>query len=178
LLLLIFEFGQCLPHRPGGSYFEASDDPVDSGGPMRISDVIRAKGNAVVTVQPEIDVRTLLGVLAEHGIGAVVVSTDGASVGGIVSERDIVRALADRGATVLSEPVSEIMTSHVQTCTLDTPVVELMGVMTRGRFRHVPVVVQDRLAGIVSIGDIVKNRVGELEIERDSLTSYITSATT
>jgi CBS domain-containing protein len=145
---------------------------------MRISDVIRAKGNAVVTVPPDMDVRALLAVLAEHRIGAVVVSTDGASVDGIVSERDIVRALADRGATVISEPVSEIMTSEVQTCTPETPVVELMSVMTHGRFRHVPVVVDDRLVAIVSIGDIVKNRVGELEIERDSLTSYITSATT
>jgi CBS domain-containing protein len=145
---------------------------------MRISDVIRAKGNAVVTVQPDMDVRALLALLAEHGIGAVVVSTDGATVDGIVSERDIVRALADRGATVMSEPVSEIMTSEVQTCTPETPVVELMSVMTHGRFRHVPVVISDRLVGIVSIGDIVKNRVGELEIERDSLTSYITSATT
>ncbi len=124
------------------------------------------------------DVRALLAVLAEHGIGAAVVSTDGTRVDGIVSERDIVRALADRGAAVMSEPISEIMTSEVQTCTPETPVVELMSVMTHGRFRHVPVVVQDRLIGIVSIGDIVKNRVGELEIERDSLTSYITSATT
>jgi CBS domain-containing protein len=145
---------------------------------MRISDVIRAKGNAVVTVKPDMDVRTLLAVLAEHRIGAVVVSADGATVDGIVSERDIVRALADRGATVISEPVSEIMTSEVQTCAPDTPVVELMTVMTNGRFRHVPVVVDDRLVAIVSIGDIVKNRVGELEIERDSLTSYITSAAT
>jgi CBS domain-containing protein len=145
---------------------------------MRISDVIRAKGNAVVTVQPEMDVRALLAVLAEHRIGAVVVSSDGTTVDGIVSERDIVRALADRGAAVISEPVSAIMTTEVQTCTPETPVVELMSVMTHGRFRHVPVVVDDRLVAIVSIGDIVKNRVGELEIERDSLTSYITSAAT
>jgi CBS domain-containing protein len=145
---------------------------------MRISDVIRAKGNAVVTVKPDMDVRALLGVLAEHRIGAVVVSSDGTTVEGIVSERDVVRALAARGATVISEPVSEIMTRDVQTCTPETPVVELMSVMTHGRFRHVPVVVDERLVAIVSIGDIVKNRVGELEIERDSLTSYITSAAT
>ena len=145
---------------------------------MRISDVIRAKGNAVVTVKPDMDVRALLGVLAEHRIGAVVVSSDGTTVEGIVSERDIVRALAARGATVLSEPVSEIMTRDVQTCKPETPVVELMSVMTHGRFRHVPVVIDERLVAIVSIGDIVKNRVGELEIERDSLTSYITSAAT
>ncbi|HET6687210.1 MAG TPA: CBS domain-containing protein [Jiangellaceae bacterium] len=144
---------------------------------MRISDVIRAKGNAVVTVKPHMDVRTLLGVLAEHGIGAVVVSSDGTTVEGIVSERDIVRALADRGATVISEPVSAIMTADVKTCPPDAPVVDLMLTMTEGRFRHVPVVSGGKLAGIVSIGDIVKNRVGELEIERDSLSRYITTGT-
>jgi CBS domain-containing protein len=143
---------------------------------MRISDVIRAKGNAVVTVEPQIDVRTLLGVLAEHGIGAVVVSRDGSTVEGIVSERDVVRALAARGATVISEPVSAIMTSDVKTCSPDSPVVDLMRTMTEGRFRHVPVVAGGRLVGIVSIGDIVKNRVGELETERDSLSRYITTA--
>ena len=144
---------------------------------MRISDVIRAKGNAVVTVEPQMDVRTLLGVLADHGIGAVVVSSDGTTVEGIVSERDIVRALADRGATVISEPVSAIMTADVKTCPPDAPVVDLMLTMTEGRFRHVPVVSGGKLAGIVSIGDIVKNRVGELEIERDSLSRYITTGT-
>ena len=144
---------------------------------MRISDVIRAKGNAVLTVEPQMDVRTLLGVLAEHGIGAVVVSSDGTTVEGIVSERDIVRALADRGATVISEPVSAIMTADVKTCPPDAPVVDLMLTMTEGRFRHVPVVSGGKLAGIVSIGDIVKNRVGELEIERDSLSRYITTGT-
>ncbi len=144
---------------------------------MRISDVIRAKGGAVVTVEPQMDVRTLLGVLAEHGIGAAVVSGDGSSVDGIVSERDIVRALAARGATVISEPVSAIMTGDVKTCAPDAPVVDLMRTMTEGRFRHVPVVTDGRLVGIVSIGDIVKNRVGELETERDSLSRYITTAT-
>lgn len=144
---------------------------------MRVSDVIRAKGNSVVTVEPQVDVRTLLGILAEHGIGAVVVSTDGETVEGIVSERDIVRALASRGATVISEPVSAIMTSDVKTSPTDAPVVDLMRTMTEGRFRHVPVVADGKLAGIVSIGDIVKNRVGELEIERDSLSRYITTAT-
>lgn len=144
---------------------------------MRISDVIRAKGGAVVTVEPQMDVRTLLGVLAEHGIGAAVVSGDGSSVDGIVSERDIVRALAARGATVISEPVSAIMTGDVKTCAPDAPVVDLMRTMTEGRFRHVPVVSDGRLVGIVSIGDIVKNRVGELETERDSLSRYITTAT-
>jgi CBS domain-containing protein len=145
---------------------------------MRISDVLRGKGASVVTVEPDTDVRTLLGVLAEHGIGAVVVSSDGRSIEGIVSERDIVRALAARGATVLSEQVSEIMTGEVQTCAPDAHIDELMRTMTQGRFRHVPVVVDGALAGIVSIGDVVKRRVDELESERDSLSRYITSGTT
>jgi CBS domain-containing protein len=106
-----------------------------------------------------------------------VVSSDGTTVEGIVSERDVVRALADRGATVISEPVSAIMTGDVKTCPPDAPVVDLMRTMTEGRFRHVPVVSAGKLAGIVSIGDIVKNRVGELETERDSLSRYITTGT-
>ena len=145
---------------------------------MRISDVLRGKGSNVVTVEPGTDVRTLLSVLAEHGIGAVVVSSDGRSIEGIVSERDIVRALAERGAAVLSEQVSEIMTGEVQTCTPDAHIDELMRTMTQGRFRHVPVVADDELIGIVSIGDVVKRRVDELESERDSLSRYITSGTT
>lgn len=145
---------------------------------MRISDLIRGKGESVVTVQPDIDVRTLLSVLAENRIGAVVVSTDGVMIGGIVSERDIVRALAERGAAILSEPVSMIMTSDVQTCAPDAHIDELAKAMTEGRFRHMPVVVDGGLAGIVSIGDVVKGRITELEVERDSLTSYIRAAST
>ncbi len=144
---------------------------------MRISDILRGKGSAVVTVEPATDVRTLLGVLAEHRIGATVVSSDGTTIEGIVSERDIVRALADRGATVLSEPVSEIMTTDVKTCGPDAKVDELMRTMTQGRFRHVPVVANNVLTGIVSIGDVVKHRVDELEDEREALSRYITSGT-
>ena len=145
---------------------------------MRISDVLRGKGSTVVTVEPATDVRTLLGVLAEHGIGATVVSSDGRTIEGIVSERDIVRALAARGAAVLSDPVAEIMTAEVQTCPPSAHVDELMRTMTQGRFRHVPVVVDGALTGLVSIGDIVKHRVDELEDEREALSRYITSGTT
>jgi CBS domain-containing protein len=145
---------------------------------MRISDVLRGKGSTVVTVEPATDVRTLLGVLAEHRIGATVVSSDGRTIDGIVSERDVVRALADRGASILSEPVSGIMTADVQTCDPGAHVDELMRVMTEGRFRHVPVLVDGALAGIVSIGDVVKHRVVELESEREALSRYITSGTT
>lgn len=145
---------------------------------MRIGDVLIAKGNAVVTVVPDIDVRELLAVLAEHRIGAVVVSTDGRRVDGIVSERDIVRGLADRGASILSEPVSAIMTASVQTCSPDDHLVDLARTMTEGRFRHVPVIVDGGLSGIVSIGDIVKSRISELEVERDSLSSYVVKSVT
>ena len=145
---------------------------------MRISDVLRAKGTQVVTVTPDTTVRRLLAVLAEHRIGAVVVSGDGRSVGGIASERDIVRALAQRGAAVMSEPVTAIFTAEVRTVTPETPVEDVMRLMTELRVRHAPVVVDGALAGIVSIGDVVKNRIDELETERTALTDYITGSVT
>lgn len=142
---------------------------------MRISDVLRGKGGEVVTVTPETRVRGLLDLLAEHGIGAVVVSRDGSSVDGIVSERDVVRAMAERGADVLHEPVSAIHTAEVHTCPPETRIDDLMRLMTDKRVRHVPVVRDGALAGIVSIGDVVKSRIGELESEREALNAYISS---
>lgn len=141
---------------------------------MRISDILRVKGRRVVTVMPDTDVRHLLTVLAEHGIGAVVVSHDGTSVDGIASERDVVRALAERGVTVLSETITAIATPDVLTVTPETPLEEVMRLMTEHRVRHVPVLVDGVLRGIVSIGDVVKNRIDELEMERTALTNYIT----
>jgi CBS domain-containing protein len=143
---------------------------------MRISDVLRGKGTRVVTIPPDTKVRRLLEVLAEHRIGAVVVSTDGTSVGGIVSERDVVRAFAKRGAAVMSEPVTAIYTAEVHTITPDTSLDEVMRMMTERRVRHAPVVTDGVLRGIVSIGDVVKNRIDELETERAHLTDYITGA--
>ncbi len=141
---------------------------------MRISDVLRDKGEQVVTVTPDTEVRQLLTILAEHGIGAVVVSVDGTTVQGIVSERDIVRALAGRGAAVLAEPVTAIHTTEVQTVGPDALLADVERLMTERRFRHVPVVVDGRLRGIASIGDVVKKRIGELEGERTALAGYIT----
>jgi CBS domain-containing protein len=141
---------------------------------MRISDVLRVKGTQVVTVTPDTKVRRLLAVLAEYQIGAVVVSDDGTAVGGIASERDIVRALARRGAAVMSEPVTAIYTAQVHTVTPQTPIEEVMRMMTERRVRHAPVVADGRLRGIVSIGDVVKIRIGELETERTALSDYIT----
>ncbi|NED98913.1 CBS domain-containing protein [Phytoactinopolyspora halotolerans] len=145
---------------------------------MHVSDLLRTKGSSVVTVRPDDDVRTLLSVLAQHHIGAVVVSADGAAIDGIVSERDVARALDRDGAAVLSGAVSSIMTADVRICEPDTHLDELSQVMTEGRFRHVPVVVDGRMVGIVSIGDVVKSRITELEVERDSLSSYIRTAVT
>ena len=141
---------------------------------MRISDVLRVKGGQVVTVTPDTDVRHLLTVLAEHRIGAVVVSHDGASVDGIASERDIVRALAERGAAGLSEPITAIYTADVHTVTPQTELEDVARMMTERRIRHAPVMLDGRLHGIVSIGDVVKSRIGELETERAALSDYIT----
>ncbi len=143
---------------------------------MRINDVLRVKGAEVVTVTPETTVRQLLQTLAEHKIGAVVVSVDGTSVDGIVSERDVVRAFAQRGAAVMSEPVTEIYTAEVRTITPETTLDDVMRLMTEHRMRHAPVVVDGTLRGLVSIGDVVKHRMDELETERAALSDYITTA--
>jgi CBS domain-containing protein len=141
---------------------------------MRISDVLRVKGTQVVTVTPDTKVRRLLAVLAEHRIGAVVVSHDGTSIDGIASERDIVRAFARRGAAAMSEPVTAICTVEVRTVTPQTSLEDVMRMMTEHRVRHAPVVADGGLRGIVSIGDVVKSRMDELEAERAALTDYIT----
>lgn len=143
---------------------------------MKISDVVRSKGDGVVTVTPDTTVGDLLALLDEHRIGAVVVSTDGGSVDGIVSERDVVRHLHSDGPGMLEGPVSAIMTSEVTTGSADTEIAALAATMTELRVRHVPIVDGDgRLAAIVSIGDIVKHRLNELQSERDQLRDYITS---
>ncbi len=140
---------------------------------MRIKEVLAGKQlKDVVTIRPDATVRELVALLSEHNVGALVVSEDGDSVYGIVSERDVVRRLKD-DESVLENQVSAIMTSEVQTCTGDHSVNDLMQVMTRGRFRHIPVVEDGRLTGIVSIGDVVKHRMSELEFERDQLDSYV-----
>jgi CBS domain-containing protein len=142
---------------------------------MRISGLLREKGDFVATVAPGTTVREVLAGLAEHGVGALVVTTDGEHIDGIVSERDVVRALHHRGTPILEEPVTAVMTAEVATCPPDAEVDSLMSVMTERRIRHVPVVVDDRLVGIVSIGDVVKHRVHELEHENSALVEYIQS---
>ncbi|MGQ0464227.1 MAG: CBS domain-containing protein [Sporichthyaceae bacterium] len=143
---------------------------------MRVSDVLRSKGSEVFTVRPETTVAEFLDILVTRRIGACVLSPDGALVVGIVSERDIALGLASRGASVLDAPVSELATADVQTAAMDTTLDELMRVMTERRVRHVPILVDGVLSGLISIGDVVKHRMDELESEREHLVNYISSA--
>lgn len=136
-------------------------------------DVVKAKGEDVVTISGDATVNELLALLAEYKIGAVVVSSGNGSVDGIVSERDVVRHLHSSGAGVLDGPVASIMTAEVRTCAPDAELGELEQTMTDHRIRHVPVVQDGRLYAIVSIGDVVKNRIATLQAERDQLVDYI-----
>jgi CBS domain-containing protein len=140
---------------------------------MRINDVLKAKaGHDVITIKPDATVRELLALLGEHNIGAVIVSGGGTAVDGIVSERDVVRKLNGNDA-ILDAAVEEIMTAVVQTCEPGADVDEVMAQMTEHRIRHVPVIDEGDLVGVVSIGDVVKSRILQLEFERDQLDSYV-----
>ena len=140
---------------------------------MRIGDLLRNKpSHDVITISPEASVRELIALLAEHNVGALIVSADGTSVDGIVSERDVVRRLVEHDE-VLQGPVAAIMTESVETVDEQGLVDDLMKIMTQRRIRHVPVVTNGRLSGIISIGDIVKHRIDQLEFERDQLDHYV-----
>ena len=140
---------------------------------MNVETILRNKGDWVATIRPDATVADAVETLNQERIGALVVSADGNSVDGMVSERDIVIALDDYGTELLSRPVDEIMTRNIVTCDPADTVQELMAEMTHRRFRHIPVVRDGRLRGIVSIGDVVKNRLDEVEFEADSLRSFI-----
>ena len=140
---------------------------------MQVSILLQAKGSTVVSVRPETTVREVVDVLAQHRIGAVVVARDGHEILGVLSERDIVRALARDGARSIEAPASSLMTVDVVTCQPDTTVEELTATMTERRIRHVPVVVDGELVGLVSIGDVVKHHIASLEVESQALHDYI-----
>jgi CBS domain-containing protein len=140
---------------------------------MRVSDILRHKGTGVITVDPSTTVESLVALLASERIGAVVVSADGSRVEGIVSERDVVRAVAEHGAAYASLEVGAICTRDVRVAAPEDQVDALMVVMTENRIRHLPVVVDEQLAGLVSIGDVVKWRVSQLEGERQALEDYV-----
>ena len=143
---------------------------------MRVKDVLATKGDAVATIDPEATVGAAISALTGHRVGALVVTTDGRSIDGIISERDIVHGLDSVGVEILTVPVRTLMTAEVQTCSPTDEIRLLATTMTQGRFRHLPVVADGVLAGIVSIGDIVKIRVDELETEQQQLMGYISSA--
>jgi CBS domain-containing protein len=140
---------------------------------MRIFDLLRGKGFTVVTVRPETPIVEAIRLLREHNLGSVVVSTDGKRVDGILTERDVVRRLAD-DADFLDSPASAIMTSEVLTCRANDSIQSLMTTMTERRIRHLPVLNDDNaLIGIVSIGDVVKAHINQLQFERDQLEGYV-----
>jgi len=139
---------------------------------VRIADVLRGKGSSVATVDPSASVAELVASLAEHNVGALPV-IEAERLVGIVSERDVVRHLHERGADLLTAPVADIMTTVVATCRADEDVQSLSRTMTERRIRHVPVVTDGRLTGIISIGDVVKSSLDQLQFERDQLDSYV-----
>ncbi len=142
---------------------------------MRVSNLLEGKGTMVVTVTQEATVGDVVADLAHHKVGALVVSPDGVTIQGIVSERDIVKRLSVLRTQLLDDPVSSIMSTDVRVCSPDDDVESIMNLMTERRFRHVPVVEDGRLVGIVSIGDVVKSRIQELEKDRNELMEYITA---
>jgi CBS domain-containing protein len=140
---------------------------------MNVETILRGKGDWVATIRPDATIAEAVDMLNRERVGALVVSEDGTELAGVLSERDIVRALGRHGEDLLSRPVDDIMTRDVITCEPADTVAELMSEMTNRRIRHLPVVVDGRLRGIVSIGDVVKNRLDEVEFEARSLRSFI-----
>ena len=143
---------------------------------MTVSIILAEKGREVVTLEPNASLSEAVRTLAAKRIGAALVLGADRRIAGIISERDVVRALAEQGAAALEQPVSQTMTRKVETCTEGETVVSIMERMTAGKFRHMPVVDQGRLVGVVSIGDIVKHRVHEMERESVAMRDYIMTA--
>jgi CBS domain-containing protein len=142
---------------------------------MTVRAILDTKGHQIESVEPDARLSAAIKTLAERKIGAVLVMSQG-RVEGILSERDIVRVLGERGAAALDEPVSAVMTRKVVSCKQADTVAAIMEMMTSGKFRHLPVVEDDRVVGLISIGDIVKWRVGEYEAEQEALREYIKTA--
>ncbi|MBW3560876.1 MAG: CBS domain-containing protein [Actinobacteria bacterium] len=143
---------------------------------VRVGIILDRKGGEVVTIDPGASIANATQRLREHNIGALVVSSDGRQVEGILSERDVVRRMAQEGADCLHLTVGEVMTTEVTTCGRDRTADELMALMTNSRIRHVPVVEDGGLVGIISIGDVVKSRMDELETKAQALEEYVTGS--
>jgi CBS domain-containing protein len=140
---------------------------------MNVATVLKTKGRAVTTARPDSTMKDIAEKLATKKIGAIVIVGDGGRVGGIISERDVVRVIAERGAAVLALPVSEIMTRNVITCEESSTLDQLMELMTQGRFRHVPVVEGGALVGLISIGDVVKYHLADMALEVTAMKNYL-----
>ena len=143
---------------------------------MNVLEILSVKGIDVVTIEPNANLAAAARLLAERRIGALVVTGPAGRIAGILSERDIVHALATRGDAALETPIAEVMTRKVTTCNPSDTIGSIMERMTAGKFRHVPVVEQGRLTGIISIGDVVKHRLMEMEHEQSALRDYIQTA--
>jgi CBS domain-containing protein len=143
---------------------------------MTVKSILSSKGRDVATIEPTATLEAAIALLAQRRIGALVVLGPERRVIGILSERDIVRVLAAQGAAALAAPLAQVMTRKVSTCSECDTVSIIMEQMTAGKFRHVPVLDQERLVGIVSIGDVVKHRLGEMEREQEALRDYIQTA--
>lgn len=140
---------------------------------MNVAAILKGKGRAVATARPETTLQAVMEKLTAKRIGALVIVGASGQVVGIISERDIIRAIAENGAECLQRPVSEFMTREVVTCSEADTLEELMAIMTAGRFRHIPVVEDGALVGIVSIGDVVKHHIAEVEMEASALRTYL-----
>ena len=140
---------------------------------MKVEAMLAAKGDKVVTARPDAAITTIVRMLKLEGIGALVISEDGEEILGIISERDVVRALVEHGGEVLKMKAADLMTRSVKTCAPEVNIRDVMAEMTRSRVRHLPVVRGGKLCGIISIGDVVKNRLEELETETSVLRDYI-----
>jgi len=143
---------------------------------MNVKTILATKGGDVISIEPGADLAAAVNLLSKHRIGAVLIRGAGGRLAGILSERDIVHALAERGSDALSLQVGQVMTRNVTTCGEDDTIASIMERMTAGKFRHMPVVTKGELVGLVSIGDVVKQRVGEIEHESEALRDYIRTA--
>jgi CBS domain-containing protein len=143
---------------------------------MNVKAILAAKGGNIVSIEPTADLAAAAKLLTTHRIGAVLIRGAGGRLAGILSERDIVRALAEHGAGALALPVGQVMTRNVATCGEDDTVASIMERMTAGKFRHLPVIANDKLVGLISIGDVVKQRVEEIESEAEAMRDYIRTA--
>ena len=140
---------------------------------MNVASILKVKGKSVATARPDETIESISQKLAARKIGAIVIVGDEGEVAGIISERDIIRAIAEKGGSALHLPVSDVMTKSVMSCNVASTIEQMMAVMTQGRFRHVPVLDEGALVGIISIGDVVKHHIAEVEMEVTAMRDYL-----